>query len=39
MLGRFEHIVNALYIEVGLLLAGKGGIRQVFCGGRGTHGK
>ena len=32
-----DHL-GAVDVEVGVLLAGKAGIREVFCGGRGAHG-
>src|SRR5690606_37015267 len=37
-LGRADHVVHATDVEEGFLLTGKGGIRQVFGGGGGTHG-
>ena len=37
-LGRADHVFDAANVEEGFLLAGKGGVRQVFGGGRGTHG-
>ncbi|VVM79051.1 hypothetical protein PS631_02233 [Pseudomonas fluorescens] len=37
-LGRADHVFNATDIEEGLLLASKGGVWQVFGGGRRAHG-
>ena len=37
-LGGADHVVHATDVEEGFLLAGEGCIRQVFGGGRGTHG-
>lgn len=39
MLYRHHDGVDALYIQEGFLLAGKRGIRHIFCGCRGAHGK
>jgi hypothetical protein len=36
-LDRLDHLVDAAHVEVGLLLAGEGGLRQVFGGRRGAH--
>ena len=36
--GRADHIVHAADIQEGFLLTGKGGVRQVFGGGRGAYG-
>ena len=33
-----EHVVDAVDIEEGFLLAGEAGVGQVFCRGRGAHG-
>jgi hypothetical protein len=32
-----EHCPHSTHVQVGLLLAGKAGIRQVFCRGTGAH--
>ncbi len=37
-LGRADHVVHATDVEEGFLLAGEGGVRQVFGGRRGAHG-
>ena len=38
LFGRADHVVHAADVQEGFLLAGEGGVRQVFGGGRGTHG-
>ena len=37
VLGRLKHVIDTLDIQIGFLLAGERGIRQVLCCGRGTH--
>ena len=37
-LGCVDHVVHAANVQEGLLLAGKGGVRQVFCSSRRAHG-
>jgi hypothetical protein len=39
MLDGLQHVVQAVDIEKGLLLSGKGGIRQVFRRRARTHGE
>ncbi|MNE67951.1 hypothetical protein D3C80_1635880 [compost metagenome] len=39
MLDRHHYGVDALHVEEGFLLPGKGSVRHVFCGGGRTHGK
>ena len=39
MLHGHQHGVVALHVEERFLLPGKGGVRHVFCCGRGTHGE
>ncbi len=38
LFGGADHVVDATDVQERLLLAGEGGVRQVFGGGRGTHG-
>ena len=39
VLHRHQHRIVTLDVKEGFLLPGKRGVRHVFCGGRGAHGK